>query len=180
MKREPPYGDQWMSVDAFVRNLISSGVVPAPVVHDYLDTFPPEKRPRDGESLAREMVRDKHLTKFQAARILAGKTEGLVFREYAVLSKIGAGGMGQVFKARHPRMDRVAAVKVLPAEAMKSPDLVKRFQQEVRVAAKLNHPNIVATYDAGEQDGIQFLIMEYVEGRDLASIVKTQGSLLIA
>jgi serine/threonine protein kinase len=169
-----------MSTDQFVRNLIASGLLSAPEIHDYLGTFPPEKKPRDGEALAREMVRDERLTKYQAARVLAGEFEGLVFGEYVILSKIGEGGMGQVFKARHRQMDRLAAIKLLTAESLESSDLIKRFHQEVHVAAKLNHPNIVTTYDAGEQNGFHFLIMEYVEGRDLASIVKAQGPLPLA
>jgi serine/threonine protein kinase len=77
-------------------------------------------------------------------------------------------------------MDRLSAIKLLKPESMQSPDLVKRFHQEVHVAAKLNHPNIVTTYDAGEENGFHYLIMEFVEGRDLASIVKTQGPIPLA
>jgi serine/threonine protein kinase len=97
--------------------------------------------------------------------------------EYEVLEKIGAGGMGQVFKARHRRMKRIVALKVLPPRSGHSADSIDRFQREVEAAAKLSHPNIVTAYDAGEQNGILYLAMEYVEGIDLNAYVKQHGPL---
>jgi formylglycine-generating enzyme required for sulfatase activity len=88
--------------------------------------------------------------------------------------------MGQVYKARHARMDRVVALKTLPSSAMRSAEAVKRFQQEVKAAAKLSHPNIVTAYDADEAHGIHFLVMEYVAGQDLAALVREQGALKAA
>ena len=83
--------------------------------------------------------------------------------------------MGVVFKAQHRRMKRLVAVKMIATRAIGSPDAVKRFYREVEAAAKLKHPNIVAAHDAGEHDGIHYLVMEYVEGKDLAAIVKERG-----
>ena len=177
---KPPHGGVVMSLDDFIRNVIDSGVMTAAGMHDYLDTFPPEKRPSDAEALARVLVHDQHLSKYQAVRLLSADTSGLVFGDCTILGKIGEGGMGQVFKARHCRLDRMVAVKVLSADTMDSDEAVKRFRQEVRVAAKLSHANIVTTHDAGEQDGQQFMVMEYVEGRDLATVIKSQGPLPIA
>ena len=99
--------------------------------------------------------------------------------EYVVLDQIGAGGMGQVFKARHRTMDRLVALKTLPRKAMKDPEAVKRFHREVRAAAKLEHPNIVIAFDAGEADGIHFLVMQYVDGQDLGAIVAKRGRLSV-
>ncbi len=113
-----------------------------------------------------------------AATSPAPKTvEGRVFGEYTVLDRLGAGGMGEVFKARHRRMNRIVAIKVLASAAMRSPDAVKRFQREVEAAARLSHPNIVTAYDAGEQDGVHYLVMEYVAGRDLSSLLRERGPL---
>jgi serine/threonine protein kinase len=95
--------------------------------------------------------------------------------EYTILNPIGAGGMGQVYKAIHRRMDRVVALKILPPEAVSSPEAVERFHREVRVAARLIHPNIVTAYDAGDQAGVHFLVMEYVEGDDLYHHVRENG-----
>jgi serine/threonine protein kinase len=100
--------------------------------------------------------------------------------EYTVLERIGAGGMGQVFKALHRRMDRIVALKVLPKEIGKSFDALERFQQEVRSAARLSHPNIVTAYDAGELDGSPFLVMEYVDGHDFFRHVQQHGPLPVA
>jgi len=100
-----------------------------------------------------------------------------VFGDYVVLGKIGAGGMGQVYKARHRRMDRIVALKVLAKSAMNSPDAIRRFEREAKAAARLIHPNIVTAFDAGESQGVHFLVMEFVDGGDLAGLVKSQGPL---
>jgi molecular chaperone DnaK (HSP70)/tRNA A-37 threonylcarbamoyl transferase component Bud32 len=98
-----------------------------------------------------------------------------VLGDYVLLGKIGAGGMGKVFKARHRRMDRIVALKVLPPNMMKHPEAVLRFRQEVKAAAQLFHPNIVTAFDAGEQSGVHFLVMEFVDGHALSAIVKEHG-----
>jgi len=87
---------------------------------------------------------------------------------YEVLSAIGAGGMGEVYKARDTRLDRTVAIKVLPAQVASDPDLRQRFEREARAVAALNHPHICTLYDVGHQDGIDFLVMEYLEGQTLA------------
>ena len=102
------------------------------------------------------------------------------FGEYVLLEKLGEGGMGVVFKAQHRRMKRFVAVKMIARREVGSPDAVKRFYREVETAARLNHPNIVQAYDASEHDGIHYLVMEYVEGNDLAATVKEHGPLPVA
>jgi eukaryotic-like serine/threonine-protein kinase len=87
---------------------------------------------------------------------------------YDVLALIGAGGMGEVYKARDTRLDRVVALKVLPAHVASDPDLRQRFDREARAVAALNHPHICTLHDIGSQDGIAFLVMEYLEGETLA------------
>ncbi len=94
-----------------------------------------------------------------------------------MLDKLGEGGMGVVLKAQHRRMKRTVAIKVLSAAAMKQAGAVERFHREVEAAAKLSHPNIVTAYDADEHQGMHYLAMEYVEGQDLASVVKERGPL---
>ena len=100
--------------------------------------------------------------------------------DYLLIERIGIGGMGQVFKARHRKLNRVVAVKVLPPQSIKSIESVRRFYREVESAAKLNHPNIVVAFDAGEQNGIHYLVMEFVDGKDLSQILKKNGPLPIA
>jgi serine/threonine protein kinase len=87
---------------------------------------------------------------------------------YEVVSAIGAGGMGEVYKARDTRLDRIVAIKVLPAHLADRPDLRERFEREARTIASLNHPHICTLHDIGHQDGTDFLVMEYLEGETLA------------
>jgi WD40 repeat protein/serine/threonine protein kinase len=143
----------------------------------FQESLPPESCPRDGQGLAGQLVDAGKLTEYQAEEICRGETRNLVFGEYTVLERIGAGGMGQVLKARHRRMKRTVALKVLAPQFVDSADAVKRFHHEVEAAARLIHPNIVTAFDAGEHSGMHYLVMEYVEGQDLGNIVKEQGLL---
>lgn len=97
--------------------------------------------------------------------------------DYELVAKIGVGGMGQVFKARHRRMKRMVALKTLPDELADSEALIKRFEREVEAAAKLDHPNIVAAFDAGEDSGIHYLVMKFIEGQDVSELISKQGIL---
>src|ERR1700704_5606944 len=83
---------------------------------------------------------------------------------YAIVSFVAAGGMGEVYRARDTRLDRLVAIKVLPASFASDPDRLRRFEQEARAVAALNHPNILALHDIGSQDGISYLVSEFLEG----------------
>src|ERR1700674_5552019 len=96
--------------------------------------------------------------------ILPGRRLG----PYEILSAIGAGGMGEVYKARDTRLDRVVAIKVLPAHLADRPELRERFDREAKTIASLNHPHICTLHDTGHQDETDFLVMEYLEGETLA------------
>jgi serine/threonine protein kinase/Tol biopolymer transport system component len=87
---------------------------------------------------------------------------------YEILSAIGAGGMGEVYRARDTRLDRTVAIKVLPAHLAGDPERRERFEREARTIASLNHPHICVLHDIGRQDGTDFLVMEYLEGETLA------------
>jgi serine/threonine protein kinase/Tol biopolymer transport system component len=91
---------------------------------------------------------------------------------YEVLSSIGAGGMGEVYKARDTRLDRTVAIKVLPEHIAKREDLRTRFEREARAVASLNHPHICTLHDIGNQDGAGYMVMEYVEGETLAARIE--------
>ena len=131
----------------------------------------------DSESFARELVADGKLTHFQARALLHGRWKGLVLGNYIVLDKLGQGGMGNVFKARHRRMRRIVCVKVLRAAGRRSPTIMERFRREAHTVAALKHPNFVVAHDAGDADGIPFLVMEFIEGRDLGCLVRDSGPL---
>ncbi len=87
---------------------------------------------------------------------------------YEVLTQLGAGGMGEVYKARDTRLGRDVAIKVLPPEFAADPERLRRFEQEARAAAALNHPNILAVFDVGTHEGAPYLVTELLEGRDAA------------
>jgi serine/threonine protein kinase/CubicO group peptidase (beta-lactamase class C family) len=155
-------------------NLMSSSEIDA-----FLGSFPPTRRPANAEQLARALVGAGKLTGYQAAAIYQGKTKGLIIGKYVVLDKLGAGGMGMVFKATHRGLNRVVALKLLPPSSTRDPDLVLRFKREAELAARLSHPNVVAALDADEYHGVHFLVMECVEGVDLQKTVARRGPLPI-
>jgi serine/threonine protein kinase len=156
-----------VTLDQFTTNLNASRLLTEEIVSRY--------EAADAQDLVAQLLREKKLTKYQATQIAEGNTQQLVLGNYVILDKIGAGGMGQVFKARHVRMDRIVALKVLPQNAVESPAKVERFHREVKAAAKLNHSNIVTAHDADECDGTHFLVMEIVDGDDLANVVHRRG-----
>src|SRR5437899_5957610 len=88
---------------------------------------------------------------------------------YEILTPLGAGGMGEVYKARDTRLDRTVAIKVLPEHLADTPDLKTRFEREARAVSSLNHPHICTLYDIGHQDGVDYLVMEHIEGETLAA-----------
>ena len=130
--------------------------------------------------LAVALVAQGKLTHYQAAALLERRKDPLVLDRYVVLERLGAGGMGEVFKALHRPMERIVALKMPPPTWVDSPEKVKRFQREVRAAAKLTHPNIVTAYDACESGGVHFLVMELVDGKDLHNLVKSDGPLPVS
>lgn len=112
-------------------------------------------------------------------KVIRALSPGSVLGNYIVLEKLGEGGMGTVLKAQHRKMQRIVALKVLHGDATRSSAAVRRFQTEVRAAAKLQHPNIVCALDADEGAGAHFLVMEYVEGIVLSELLGRKGPLPI-
>ncbi len=125
----------------------------------------------------RELVAAKRLTAYQAGAICQGKAKGLAIGRYVVLDKLGAGGMGVVFKAEQRKLRRVVALKILPPSITREPEALVRFHREAEAAAKLDHPNLVRAIDADEAGGMHFLVMEFVDGRDLGKLVRARGPL---
>ncbi len=100
--------------------------------------------------------------------------------QYQLVEKLGHGGMGDVYKAFHTKLKRTVAVKLLPAYRQRSPQAVMRFHREMEAVGRVDHPNIVRAHDAGEADGQFFLVMEFVEGVTLSSLVCSVGPLEVA
>src|SRR5881628_2001324 len=97
---------------------------------------------------------------------------------YEIQSALGAGGMGEVYKARDTRLDRTVAIKILPASLAADPQFRDRFDREARAISQLDHPHICALYDVGEERGTAFLVMQYLEGETLAKRLE-RGALLL-
>src|ERR1700687_3209565 len=96
-------------------------------------------------------------------------TSGTKLGPYEIQSPLGAGGMGEVYRARDSRLDREVAIKVLPTHLSQNPDLRARFEREAKAISGLQHPNICVLYDVGRQEDVDFLVMEYLEGETLAT-----------
>ena len=98
---------------------------------------------------------------------------------YQLLDKLGEGGMGAVYKARHAKLGRLVALKVLPPHVLSRPDALSRFEREMKAVGTLQHPNVVQALDAGDYGGVHYLSMEYVEGQDLQELVKAKGPMSV-
>ena len=160
-----------------VQQLTTEGILAADQIQAVLDALPDSPQESTAEALLRALVKQDLLTAYQARVVLEGRAKSLNLGNYLVLDELGKGGMGEVFKAQHRVMDRIVALKVISQDVVKSPDSLQRFHREVRAAAKLTHANVVAAYDAAEVAGVHFLVMEYVDGQDLSSLVKQGGPL---
>ena len=160
------------SVAEFAKAAEDSGILTAESLVEYFQGVAPDM---DAAALANRLVKDGRLTPFQAKYIYGGKANSLVLGPYVVLDMLGKGGMGYVYKAEHRKMRRVVALKVIARNALKSPAAIQRFEREVQAAARLEHPNIVAAFDAGEAAGTHYLVMQFVDGRNLSEVVKELG-----
>ncbi len=129
---------------------------------------------------ARALVSAGLLTRFQAERLLAGRTDGFLLGSYVILEQIGCGLIGRVYKARHRTMNRVVAVKVISADLTRTPAARQALQKEARTAAQLNHPNVVTTFDANELAERFYVVREFVDGPNLDTLVRERGRLPVA
>jgi serine/threonine protein kinase len=106
-----------------------------------------------------------------------GPLANTMLSHYRIVSKLGAGGMGEVWLAQDTRLDRKVALKLLPAEFTRDAERVRRFTQEAKAASALNHPNIISVYDIGECETGPFIVMEPVAGRTLRSVIAADNSI---
>jgi serine/threonine-protein kinase len=109
-----------------------------------------------------------------------GSFTGTRLGTYEVLELLGRGGMAEVYKGRHPRLDRTVAIKILPSSLAAQVDFRQRFEREARSVAALRHPNIVQMFDFGDVEGIYYMVMEYIDGTDLANYMGKAGPMGLA
>lgn len=130
--------------------------------------------------LARHLIRSSLITTWQAEKLLSGKTKGFFLGKYKLLEPLGAGGMSFVYLAENQLLGQRRAIKVLPKSKVSDSSYLERFYREARAAAQLNHPNIVRTFDIDQQGDQHYMVMEFIDGEDLSSLVKRVGPLPIS
>ncbi len=128
--------------------------------------------PNESKALAQRLVREGILTEYQTRRFLSGKSHGLLVGKYVILDRLGSGSMGRVYKAHHQLMGRVVALKIIAPEIVTNERVVARFQREMQLVGRLDHPNVVRAYDADQANGILYIVMEYVSGQSLGQRLK--------
>jgi eukaryotic-like serine/threonine-protein kinase len=128
--------------------------------------------PFDSVELAGRLVEEQILTSYQAKKFLGNRPHGLIVGRYIILDRIGSGSMGRVYKARHPLMDRVVALKIIAPEIASNDRVVARFQREMKLVGRLDHPNVVRAFDADQHQRVLYIVMEYVPGHSLGDRLK--------
>lgn len=123
------------------------------------------------------LVAKGFITQFQGEQFLQGKWRGFIIGKYRVLERLGSGGMGTVYLCEHMHMHRKVAVKVLPTSQADNPSALGRFYREARAAGVLDHPNLVKAHDIDQDNGLHFLVMDYVDGSSLQELVQRFGPL---
>jgi WD40 repeat protein/serine/threonine protein kinase len=139
------------------------------VTHKLWPAFP------EARALARELMVRGWLSPYQVNHLLQNRGRELILGSYILMERLGEGGMGRVFKARHMHMRRVSAIKIIRKECVANPDAIRRFRREIEAVAHLSHPNVVTAFDADQAGDTHFYVMEYVEGCDLDKLIKQRG-----
>lgn len=160
-------------LEDFVADIIQSRLVQRPDVEHALAVLPPGPESDAAVRLARALIRDDRLTSYQARKLLSGATRGFFLGGYRILQPLGAGGMGKVYLASREGDPVKVAIKVLPPrKAAEQENSVKRFQREMELSQRVRHPNLARTLGFGEEEGVHFMVMEYIPGESLFDLVK--------
>ncbi len=133
--------------------------------------------PSEAGEVAQAFVAESLITPWQSDRLLEGRHRGFFLGRYKLLGEIGSGGMSKIYLGEHVLMQRRVAIKVLPRHRVSDTSYLARFHREARAAAALDHPNIVRAYDVDNDGDTHYIVMEYVDGRDLQQAVKRGGRL---
>lgn len=168
------------TVDDFLDLVRRSGLVERDQLNRVLGRLKEEAgggRVTDVEFVAERLREAGLLSQWQCKNLLEGRHKGFFLKRYRLLDHLGTGGMSSVYLAEHVLMQRRVAIKVLPKDKVDDSSYLARFRREAQAAASLDHPNIVRAYDVDNEGKFHFLVMEYVEGRDVATIVKEDGPL---
>ncbi|MFO0935203.1 MAG: bifunctional serine/threonine-protein kinase/formylglycine-generating enzyme family protein [Gemmataceae bacterium] len=162
---------------ALIQEVITCGMFDASQIESFRKWVEAESPNR--KAIVKELLMRYELTHFQVHELVKGRGKDLILGSYKLIDLLGEGGMGRVFRAKHLRLGRDVALKLIRKEKLDNPNTVERFRQEVRVAAQLIHPNVVHSLDADEANGYHYYTMEYVEGVDLTKWVRDHGPMPI-
>lgn len=160
----------------FAGRLARSGLLPEEEVRR-LRTTAASRGNSTAERFASALIFDGVLSSWQTESLRRGDEQRLVIGHYRLLEKLGEGGMGVVYRASHTLIDRSVALKRLRPDLSRKPAAVQRFLKEAQACVRLQHPNIVSTYDVGEEGGVVYLTMEIIDGEDLDRLVTRRGPL---
>jgi serine/threonine protein kinase len=163
----------------FLQTLERSRLVDQSKVNALRASLDPQEHD-DLASVIRALVERRLLTKFQAQKILAGKSGPFFLGKYKIMRQLGEGGMGKVYYARHTETRRKAAIKVLPPKrAAAERNALIRFRREAEMSRRLSHPHVAETLEVGEDAGVHFMVMEYIPGQNLYEMVHRGGPLRV-
>ena len=172
------------SANSFVNLLERSGVVDPDRLKPAIAALKKKAKAAGKEvttsRLVKYLIESELITQWQADKFLAGKYKGFFLGKFKLLRHLGSGGMSSVYLARHKISDQLRAIKVLPRKKVADKSYLDRFYLEARIAASLNHPNVVRIYDICEENGVHFMVMEYAKGEDLLELVTRDGPLKFA
>ncbi|CAN5684374.1 hypothetical protein BH23PLA1_BH23PLA1_18450 [soil metagenome] len=157
----------------FWKAAVESGLIDEASLSACWDRIPVEKRTSEAidRRLARQVIASGRMTIWQAQRVLEGRGFALKIGKYVLMDLIGQGGMGRVYLARDTRLNRRVALKMLSRERLNNPRALARFEREAKVGAQLQHDNLVRIYDEGDAHGLRYLVMEYIEGKNVGQIL---------
>lgn len=164
---------------AFVRRAIAGRLVELDDVKKVVASLMADGETLTPERLGEGLQAAGLLTKWQAKKVLGGKSKGFYLGSYRLLRPLGRGGMGMVYLGEHKIMKRLMALKILPPESLRDQKRIARFKDEARASAQLDHPNIVRAYDCAEAGDKLFIVMEYVDGANLQEAVVRDGLMSI-
>jgi serine/threonine protein kinase len=168
-----------VTYDQFVQQLSNSGLLSLEELQEFeASQLPPQSR-KAAKDLATRLVKRYKLTEFQADVLQQTRADPLVVGDFFIMDKIGQGGMGVVYKARPRDSYQLVALKMMAPKTAEDAISVKRFRREVELASRLQHPNIVSALAGGAYEGREFLVMELVDGMNLAALLSMKKRLAI-
>lgn len=168
------------AVDDFLRKVLKSGLLNREQLQSTLRSLPKDRRDQV-PAISNHLIEHGKLTRFQAFKLAQGITLGLIVGPYQILTPLGRGGMGSVYLALDSRNQQYVALKILPPKVAREEErLLARFQREMELSQKIQHPHLARTFEAGVFHNIHYIAMEYIPGQTLYRMVTSQGKLSVA